>query len=324
MKNIISKMFVGIALFAMLFQGVAMSKQQAKKAIVIAGFGTTYLSALQNITNIRDEVQREFPGVKVKCAFTSNIIRKIWHSRRNDKGFTGKNASKYNEFLNVKGILGTIGDLQDEGYTDIVVQSTHIFAGEEFTDLTSYIDGLNSITTIKKKFMPFKSLLLGRPALGKSGVVHDYHKDLKIGAEALAADVKLTRQNNAALVYMGHGNEFFSTGIYAEFQEAMRRQYPQTKIFIGTVEGFPALENVLDALKRAGVKKVILKPLMVVAGDHANNDMAGDSPDSWKNKIEKLGIKVIPVIKGLGENPQWVTIYVQHIKDILKDNNHSF
>ena len=323
MKNIISKMLVGIALFAMVFQVVAMGKQKAKKAIVIASFGTTYLSALQNITNVSDKVQQEFPRVKVKCAFTSNIIRKIWHSRRNDKAFMGKNAIKYGEFLNVKGILGTIGDLQDEGYTDIVVQSTHIFAGEEFTDLTSYIAGLNSITTLKKKFMPFKSLLLGRPALGKAGVVHDYHEDLKIGAVALAADVKLATKNHAALVYMGHGNEFFSTGIYAEFQQAMRRQYPQVKIFIGTVEGFPSLENVLEALKKGGVKKIILKPLMVVAGDHANNDMAGDSDDSWKNMIGKLDIEVVPVLKGLGENPQWVKIYVQHIKDILKDNNHS-
>jgi len=324
MKNFISKMLIGIALFAMATQVPAMGKQKAKKAIVIANFGTSYLSALENLTNINDKVKKEYPNVKVKFAFTSNIIRKIWHSRRTDKEFIAANGDKYNDFFKVKGILATVADLQDEGYTDIVIQSTHVFAGEEFTDLTSYIHGFNSITTIKKKFMPFKSLLLGRPALGKPGIEHDYHEDLKIGAEALEEDIKLAEKNNAVLVYMGHGNEYFSTGIYIEFQEVMRKMYPKVKTYVGTVEGYPSLGNVLEELKKDGVKTIILKPFMVVAGDHANNDMAGTDDDSWKNMISKMGIKVIPILKGLGMNEKWANIYIQHIKDVLKDNNHNF
>ena len=297
-----------------------MGKSENKKAIVLATFGTTYLSALKSITNIEEAVKKSFPGVEVKTAFTSNIIRKIWHKRRNDKKFMAKHGDKYKEFLNVKGILATIAELQDEGYRTIVVQSTHIYSGEEFADLESYINGLNTIKTLKAKYMPFEKLVVGRPALGTAGIKHDYHKDLEIAAAALKSDVELAKKNGAALVYMGHGNEHFSTGIYAELELTMRKLYPDVKIYIGTVEGFPSLDNVVAGLKKDKIKKVVLKPMMVVAGDHASNDMAGDEEDSWKIVIGKLGIEVNPVMIGLGESKEWSAIYIQHIKDAIKDN----
>ena len=301
-----------------------MGKSENKKAIVLATFGTTYITALKSITNIEDDVRKSFPGVEVRTAFTSNIIRKIWHKRRNDKKFMSESGDKYKEFLNVKGILATIAELQDDGYRTIVVQSTHIYSGEEFADLESYIHGLNSIKTLKAKYMPFEKLVVGRPALGTAGIKHDYHKDLEIAAAALKSDVELAKKNGAALVYMGHGNEHFSTGIYAEFQQSMRKLYPDVKIYVGTVEGFPSIDNVATSLKKDKIKKVILKPMMVVAGDHANNDMASDEDDSWKSAISKLGIEVVPVLIGLGENKEWVAIYVQHIKDAIKDNSVDF
>ena len=320
--------FLLLALFSVSICSVrsfAMGKDgDNKKAIVLAGFGTSYLTALKSITTIQDEIRKSFPEVEVRVAFTSNIIRKIWHKRRNDTKFMSENGDKYSEFLNVKGILATIADLQDEGYRTLVVQSTHVYSGEEFADLKSYIDGLNSIKTVKAKYMPFERLVLGRPALGTYGIKHDYHEDLEIGAEALKSDIELAEKNGAALVYMGHGNEYFSTGIYAEFEETLRKLYPKVKIYVGTVEGYPSLDNVLDELKRDKIKKVVLKPMMVVAGDHANNDMAGDEDDSWKSMISKLEIEVIPVLKGLGENREWTSIYIQHIKDAIKDNSVDF
>jgi len=291
-----------------------------KSAIVLAGFGTSYPSALVAITNIRDTVQKAFPHTKVKLAFTSNIIRRIWHKRQNEQNYLAKNPTVPKDILYVKGPLATIADLQDEGYTTIIVQPTHIYFGEEYNDLTSYINGLNAIKTIKSKFMPFKKLVIGRPLLGKCGVEYDYHEDLVVAAKALAADVALAKKNNATLVYMGHGNEYYSTGAYIEFQQAMRKMYPKTNILIGTVEGYPSLDNVVDALVHTKVKKVILKPFMIVAGDHANNDMAGDEADSWKNVIKSKGIKVVPVTEGIGENPAIAEIYVTHIKDVARDN----
>ena len=291
-----------------------------KEAIVIAGFGTSYPSALAAITNIRDTVQKAFPNTRVKLAFTSNIIRRIWHKRQNDQNFLAQNPAVPKDILYVKGPLATIADLQDEGYTTIIVQPTHIYFGEEFNDLTSYINGLNAIKTIKAKFMPFKKLVIGRPLLGKCGIEYDYHEDMVAAAKALAADVDMAKKNKAALVYMGHGNEYYSTGAYIEFQQVMQKMYPRANILIGTVEGYPSLDNVVDALVHIKIKKIILKPFMIVAGDHANNDMAGDEADSWKNIIKSKGIKVVPITKGIGENPAIAEIFVSHIKDVARDN----
>ena len=299
----------------------AMGRHKDKKAIVLAGFGTSYPTALVSITNIQKTVQKAFPGVTVRIAFTSNIIRNIWHKRQDDTGFIAEHKEIPKEILYVKGPLGTIADLQDEGYRTIIVQPTHVYDGEEYTDLCSYVRGLNAITTIKKKYSPFAKLVIGRPVLGKHGVVHDYHEDMEAAAKTLAADVALAQRNKSALVYMGHGNEFYSTGIYAEFQQVMRRSYPQVKIFIGTVEGFPSLADTLSAVTHSNIKKIMLKPMMIVAGDHANNDMAGDDEDSWKNTFKKAGVRVKCIIHGLGENQTWDAIYVDHIKDVARDND---
>ena len=310
-----------LALVVWLLSGsAAMGKGKDKKAIVIASFGTTYPEALTSITEIQREVQKAFPTAKVKLAFTSNIIRRIWHKRQSDKAFLNTHRNIPRDILYVKGPLATISDLQDEGYKTIIVQPTHIYAGEEYHDLTSYVRALNSIETIKERYRPFKKLVLGRPLLGKPGPEHDYHKDMEDVAKALKCDVKMAKKKGAALVYMGHGNEFYSTGAYAEFQQVMRKMYPGTKIFVGTVEGFPSLDDLISGLVHAKVKKVLLKPFMIVAGDHARNDMAGDDKDSWKNVISSKGIQVITSLHGLGENPEIVRIFIQHIKDAAEDS----
>ena len=237
-----------------------------KKAIVLAQFGTSYPSALVALQNIRKEVQKAFPGVEVRMAFTSNTIRKIWHSRQDDKKFLSEYKDIPKEIFYVKTPLATIADLQNEGYNTIIVQSTHIFAGEEYVDLASFIEGLNAIKTIKAKNMPFRKLVLGRPLLGTWGERYPYHKDLETAAKAVKADVDLARKNKAALVYMGHGNEYLSTGAYIEFQETLRRIYPETPVYIGVVEGFPSPDYVVSGLIRDRIKKVVLKPFMIVAG----------------------------------------------------------
>jgi sirohydrochlorin cobaltochelatase len=295
-----------------------MHKAKPKTAIVLADFGTTYPTALIDIENVKKQVQKAYPKERVVFAFTSNIIRHIWHKRQHDKKFL--NDPKFKDFLYVKGPLATIADLQDAGYKTIIVQPTHIYDGEEFSDLLSYVNGLNAIKTMKPKYMPFKKLVIGRPALGRNVWRYDYHKDMDIAAKALASDVEFAKQHNAALVYMGHGNEHYSTGVYAEFQKVLRDAYKTDNIFVGTVEGYPSLEDTINVVKKAGIKKVVLKPLMVVAGDHANNDMCGKDDDSWKREFEKAKINVICYIHGLGENNKWVNIYIKHIKQSAKDN----
>lgn len=206
------------------------------------------------------------------------------------------------------------------GYTTIIVQPTHVFEGEEYLDLKSCVNGLDSIGAIRTRHKPFKKIVLGRPLLGKKGDEYPYHKDLEVASKALKADVKLARTKKAALVYMGHGNEVLSTGAYIEFQETLRRMYPETPVYIGVVEGFPSLDYVVSGLVKDRIRKVVLKPLMIVAGDHANNDMAGNEDDSWKTTFKSKGIKVITVIHGLGENPEIAKIFIQYIKDVARDN----
>jgi len=288
----------------------------AKKAVVLAAFGTSYPEALSSILNIKTRIEKECPDIPVRLAFTSSIIRSIWHERQDDAAWQQENPGVPRDILFVKSPLATIADLQNEGYKDVTVQSLHVFAGEEFADLRSMVEALASIRTVKAKSLPFVRLGLGRPALGMPGDAHPYTEDIAAGVQAMKADVDEARQMKAALVYMGHGNDFFSTGIYMEMQHAMAVTYGYP-VFFGCVEGFPGFDDMLAALKASGKKKVLLKPFMVVAGDHASNDMAGDEDDSWKVMLTKAGFKVVTDLRGLGSLNPWADLYVAHLKDAL-------
>lgn len=296
-------------------------KVEHKNAIVLAMFGTTVEPALQGLLNIRAKMVEKYPGTPVRIAFTSNIIRKKWQHRAGDPAYIKAHPEIPSDVLHVKTPLATIADLQDQGYDTIILQPTHIAMGEEYLDLGTYVDGLMGMGTIKKaKYKPFHKVVLGRPALGTYGTVHPYAEDIAVAATALASDAELAAKEKAALVYMGHGNEHFpSAGSYLELADRMRQLYPGVVTAIGNVEGFPAIGDVMDTLKLYGVKKVVLKPCMVVAGDHALNDMAGPEENSWKTVLEKNGFEVVSVKRGLGEQSDFADIFVQHAADAARD-----
>jgi sirohydrochlorin cobaltochelatase len=296
-------------------------KVEHKNAIVLAMFGTSVEPALQGLLNIRAKMVKKHPETPVRIAFTSNIIRKKWRKRAGDPAYIKAHPEIPADVLHVKTVLATIADLQDQGYDTIVLQPTHIAMGEEFLDLGTYVDSLMRMGTVKKaKYKPFHKVVLGRPALGTYGIAHTYGKDIMAAAEALADDAKLAADKKAALVYMGHGNEHFpSGGAYLELADRMRELYPEVVTLIGNVEGFPSLHEVMDKLRRFKVKKVMLKPCMVVAGDHAINDMAGPEEDSWKTILEKNGFEVITVQRGLGEQNAFAEIFVNHAADAAAD-----
>ena len=288
----------------------------AKSAIILSSFGTTEPKAVSSILNIKAAVEKAFPETRVELVFTSNIIRTIWQERsQNPERWEAMGIDP--KVLNVKGILETFGILQSAGFRDIVVQPTHMFHMEQFSDLVSYVEGIASIKTIREQWLPFDNIAVGRPAMGTIGINHPYHEDLKRVVEIFESDIKEAKAKNCILVYMGHGNEVWSTGIYAELQKEMRHAYPTVMTFVGSVEGFPSLDDIKAGLKHIKLKskKVLLKPLMIVAGDHARNDMAGDEEDSWKSNFENIGFTVYPVLKGLGSNNDFVEIFIDHIKD---------
>lgn len=283
-------------------------------AIVVASFGTTVPKALVSITNIVERVRVAYPNTEVRLTFTSNIIRSVWKKRRAE-------AQKWldqgvpEEVLYVDNIITTLGKLREDGYKNIIVQPTHMFFMEQSHDLQQYVNGLAGIRTMKEKWRPFRKLVMARPALGMPGDLHDYHEDIHAAVATLAGDAKLAEDAGALLVYMGHGNAHWSTGIYGEVRKEMRKTYPEVETFIGVVEGFPGIEDIVDELKRSGKKKILLKPFMIVAGDHAVNDMSGPEEDSWKMILTREGYEVEPVLEGLGSNDAFADLFVKHIED---------
>jgi sirohydrochlorin cobaltochelatase len=299
------------------------SRPPEKKAIVLAAFGTSHVSALPGILQILDEVRRSFPAVPVRIAFTSSIIRRIWQDRRADASFLAAHPEVPPEIFQVKGPLATIADLQDEGYGYIIVQPTHLSSGEEFADLAAYVAAFNSIRTVKARNMPLRKVILGRPALGTHGIEHEYRRDLEEVVEVLAGEVEEARRSGRALVYLAHGNEHYSTGAYLELEYLLRQRFQEARIYVAMVEGFPGFDLLVENLERDGVKKVILKPFMVVAGEHARNDMAGPEPDSLKSILEKEGIEVRAELAGLGELAGFAGIFVKHIGEAAADEGIS-
>lgn len=315
--------FFAVALVCLFSVQAAVAEEQKvehKNGIVLAMFGTTVEPALQGLLNIKEKMEKAYPNTPVRIAFTSNIIRKIWQKRAADPAYVKAHPEVPLEILHAQGPLATMANFQDEGYDTLVVQPTHIAPAEEFLDLSSYVEALAAIDTIKERFKPFHRLVMGRPMLGTFGTRHPYAEDIKTAVKAMQEDADRAKKENAALVYMGHGNDYFASGgSYLQFEHEMRVAYPDVLTIVGTVEGYPAFEQVLTQLKHADIKKVVARPFMIVAGDHAVNDMAGPEEDSWKSMLEKEGIAVVPYLHGMGENDRVAEIYVNHAADAAAD-----
>ncbi len=286
---------------------------QQTVAIVLAMFGTTVEPALQGLIAIKTAMEQAYPHTPVRIAFTSNQIRRIWHRRNQDPAYLAAHPEIQRDILEVQGILATIANLQDQGFDTLVVQPTHIAPAEEFHDLTAYVKALASIRTMKPRWQPFQKIALGRPLLGTYSLTHAYSDDIRIAAEALADDAERAKSQSAALVYMGHGNHSFpSGGLYLEFAARMRQMYPDVLTLIGTVEGFPGIDEIEEGLRLQAVRRVVLKPFLLTAGEHATRDMVGQEEDSWKSVLTRAGFEIIPVLGGLGEQPAVIRIFIDH------------
>ena len=272
-----------------------------KKAILVVSFGTTYPDTLKaTIEAVETKIKAEFPEYEVRRAFTSRIIIKKLAERDGIKIDTEKEA---------------LAKLQAEGFSEVIVQPLHISAGEEF----------DMVKEVVKQFetnKAFDKIALGRPILyymGQENKPDDYL------AAAKALELQFPAMNcncKEAVVLMGHGGVHPGNSSYAALQLKLT-DAGYKNAYVYTVEGYPSLEQVITKLKAAKVKKVTLMPLMLVAGDHATNDMAGDEDDSAKNILRKAGFKVDTYLHGLGENANMQEIYVQHVKDAIAELNSS-
>lgn len=288
-------------------------KQINRQAILLAHFGTSFQSALPSLDNIRRHVREAFPDVEVRFCFTSNMIRNIWAARRR-KAETWLQKGIAGEVLNVQSFLGAIGALQSDNYRTVIVQPTHVYHGEQYEDLKSYVTALQSIRTIKQVWTPFETLALSRPALGTYGITHDYLDDLQEVVAVLEDDVRKAGELDAALLYVAHGNDFFSSGVFNEMLNVLRKKHPDTPVHMGMVEGFPGVEDILEELRKENVRKVFMKPFMITAGDHAHHDIDNEEPDSWRGMLEAAGYEVVTEMTGLGSSDAFAGIFVGRIR----------
>ena len=254
-----------------------------KKALVIVSFGTTYEKGLQSIDAVERALAQAAEGYDVFRAYTSSIVRKVLKSR-------GEIVPSLEEVLE---------KLANESYDTVFVQPTHLLYGNEYDEKIR--------TPYKQHESRFQHIALGRPLVAEND-------DLLKLAEILAA---LKPGDADALLLMGHGTTHFANMVYPAMQTALRLQ-GHPNVVVATVEGWPTLENAIDELRALGAKRVELRPMMLVAGDHAQNDMAGGEDDSWKSRLTAAGFDVHCTVEGLGALEDVQKLYVEHLKAELK------
>lgn len=259
--------------------------EEADTRILVVSFGTSYNDSRDiTIGAVEESIAEAFPQYDMKRAFTAQIII--------DK-------LKERDQLEIDNVTQALDRAVADGVKTLIVQPTHLMNGLEYADLADELEDYES---------DFDEVVLGEPLLTSDA---DYEAVIK----AITEDTKSYDDGETAIVFMGHGTEAESNQVYANMQEKLAAAGYEN-YYIGTVEAEPTLDDVCAALKAAGkYKKVVLQPLMVVAGDHANNDMAGDEEDSWKTVLEAEGYEVECRLKGLGELPGICDLYVEHARD---------
>ena len=288
-------------LFTLMGMATSFSVSQAaeaptvKKAILVVSFGTTYADTRKVTTDaVEAKIKAAFPEYDVRHAFTSRIIIKKLAERDGLVVDTEKQA---------------LEKLKAEGYKEIVIQPLHVEAGDEYSKLMRIVD---------KYEKSFDKVSVGRPILYYTGQEGEKPDDYAIAIKALQDQLPKLGKNEAVGL-MGHGGVNPSNTAYAALQ--LKLQDAGLKnVFVFTVEGYPTYENMVTALKANKIKKITLMPFMLVAGDHAQNDMAGDEKDSFKSQLTAAGFQVEAYIHGLGENKGIQDIYVQHVKDAIENN----
>lgn len=255
--------------------------------LLVVSFGTSFNgSRAADIKGIEDALQAAYPDWSVRRAFTAQII--IDKLKKRD-GITIDNMTE------------ALDRCVEDGVKEIVVQPTHLMGGLEYTDVKDELD---------KYADKFDKISLGDPLLTSDD-------DYKKVAAAIKENMASFDDGKTALCLMGHGTEADSNADYAKMQEVFKNE-GFTQFFVGTVEAEPTCEDVIAAASAAGYKKAVLAPFMVVAGDHANNDMADETdPDSWAAKFVAAGFEVTCLLQGLGQNVAVDDIYVSHVDDAI-------
>ena len=258
-----------------------------EKELLVVSFGTSYLDSCRlTIGAIEDALERAFPGYDLRRSFTSQMI--IKHIQRRD-------------VISIDNVTQALDRAVSNGVKHLVIQPTHIMDGFEYQKLTKEAARYQDA---------FVSLSVGAPLLTSD-------EDFRIVADALAASVAAYDDGKTAICFMGHGTEAAANEVYERMQKKLTDS-GRDNYFIGTVEATPTVEKVLSLVKAGNYKRVLLQPMMIVAGDHANNDMAGEEEGSWKCIFESAGYEVVCQVHGLGELEAIQNLFVKHAKAAIE------
>lgn len=258
--------------------------------LLVLSFGTSFNDSRRlTIGAIEDQLEKSFPDYSVRRGFTANIV--IDHVAKRD----GEKIDDIDQSLK---------RAVDNGVKNLVVQPTHLMNGLEYEELKGDIAQYSDA---------FDKIAIGQPLLSSDD-------DFSRVENAIVDWTKDYDDGETAIVFMGHGTSADSNGVYQKMQDLLTKD-GHTNYFVGTVEATPSLDDVMAAVKKGNYKRVVLEPLMVVAGDHANNDMAGDDEDSWKSQFEAAGYQVECLLRGLGENETIRQIYVEHAQAAIDSLN---
>ncbi len=261
-----------------------------KKALLVISFGTSYPETCEkNIVACEQRLAAAFPDRTLFRAFTSEmIIRKL--AKRDG--------------LHICNPQQALAELAAASYQDVLIQSLHVINGDEFEKIVTQVDAFRA---------RFLKIGIGLPLLSSHDDFEQLIDAMQAQAPQLASDERV--------VFMGHGATHHAFAAYACLDHMlMTRNLP---LLVGAVESYPEIDTVVARLKRDGVRKVHLMPLMLVAGDHAINDMASEEDDSWKTQLANAGITAVPWLQGLGENPLVQQMFVEHLQAVLQQQEEA-
>ena len=270
------------------------------KALLVVSFGTTHEDTrIKNIDLLEKELQEAAGGIKLYRAWTSKIIMAVLKKRDN---------------ILIDDVKTAMQRMLDDGIKEVYVQPTHIVNGIEYDMMKADIEAYND---------KFERIVCASPLLtlddDYNEVVKAYANIIDNGEWNLEFEEGFVySKDDTAVVFMGHGSDHHVNSVYAALDYRFKER-GLDNVFVGTVEAYPDFDTVLKELKKHNYKKVVLTPLMLVAGDHAKNDMAGDDEEAWNTLLKNEGYQVAVVLKGMGEYEGIRNIYIRHILEVIGD-----
>lgn len=258
-----------------------------KTGILLVAFGSSRQEAHLSLRRFEERVRERFPGLPVRWAFTSGVVR----GKLADKGKKTDSADK------------ALSKMWFEKYDRVAVQSLHVITGKEYDGLAEDVADFNA------RDQSFHAITLGRPLIGGPD-------DVPRVVQAVLANIPAERAPEDAVILMGHGTWHAGDSLYDALHDALRTQAPG--VYVATMDGRLTIHGVLESLKKHGTPKAWLIPLLALPGRHVQKDMCGPTPDSWVSTLNAAGIQTACLTDGTAQYPEFANIWLDHLAEALE------